>query len=261
MALIKCPKCGHNISDKALQCPKCGFNPHYHSGSQPQLSPSHIHMSREIKKNDDNNSVSRAWMYIAIGAGCVLLLVACIFILNNNTSKDLDNRYVDTLRDNSEMAPVSLDTNAPATIKDNTTKKKNKTSDPQPLTQYFIVNVEKGSVYFRDNENMAKVLKSLGFKTKVYNDVDFCEDGGPLLKASRDGTTVTLTFDGEDMYCKIHFNTEEELSKFIESMEVSQWERSGRYYSKGNNPACVYAKIEGNSVIMISPFEMLPNNF
>lgn len=24
MALIKCPKCGHNISDKAKQCPKCG---------------------------------------------------------------------------------------------------------------------------------------------------------------------------------------------------------------------------------------------
>lgn len=26
MALIKCSKCGHNISDKAPQCPNCGYS-------------------------------------------------------------------------------------------------------------------------------------------------------------------------------------------------------------------------------------------
>ena len=25
MALIKCPECGNEVSDKALSCPKCGF--------------------------------------------------------------------------------------------------------------------------------------------------------------------------------------------------------------------------------------------
>lgn len=26
MALIKCPECGKNISDKAVACPQCGYN-------------------------------------------------------------------------------------------------------------------------------------------------------------------------------------------------------------------------------------------
>lgn len=26
MAIIKCPGCGNNVSDKAVQCPKCGYN-------------------------------------------------------------------------------------------------------------------------------------------------------------------------------------------------------------------------------------------
>jgi ribosomal protein L7/L12 len=25
MALIKCPECGHDVSDKAASCPKCGY--------------------------------------------------------------------------------------------------------------------------------------------------------------------------------------------------------------------------------------------
>ena len=25
MALIKCPECGHDVSDKAKACPNCGF--------------------------------------------------------------------------------------------------------------------------------------------------------------------------------------------------------------------------------------------
>ena len=26
MAIIQCPGCGNNVSDKAVQCPKCGYN-------------------------------------------------------------------------------------------------------------------------------------------------------------------------------------------------------------------------------------------
>lgn len=25
MAIIKCPECGHNVSDKAKSCPNCGY--------------------------------------------------------------------------------------------------------------------------------------------------------------------------------------------------------------------------------------------
>lgn len=32
MALVACPECGHNVSDKALACPSCGF-PRGESGS------------------------------------------------------------------------------------------------------------------------------------------------------------------------------------------------------------------------------------
>ncbi len=38
MALIKCPECGHMISDKAKACPKCGCPVEFNEGTTPKVS-------------------------------------------------------------------------------------------------------------------------------------------------------------------------------------------------------------------------------
>ena len=35
MALIKCPECGNEVSDKALSCPKCGFPIYNYQSKSP----------------------------------------------------------------------------------------------------------------------------------------------------------------------------------------------------------------------------------
>jgi ribosomal protein L7/L12 len=40
MALIKCPECSNEISDKAIACPKCGYP--LQPGSQPQPADSDL---------------------------------------------------------------------------------------------------------------------------------------------------------------------------------------------------------------------------
>lgn len=45
MALIKCPECGHEVSDKAVRCPNCGF-PISHS-TRPS---NNYHLSENIQK-------------------------------------------------------------------------------------------------------------------------------------------------------------------------------------------------------------------
>lgn len=52
MALIKCPKCGREISDKAKQCPGCGWNP------IENASPEHI--AEDIPANFINPSVDHS---------------------------------------------------------------------------------------------------------------------------------------------------------------------------------------------------------
>lgn len=43
MALVECPECSKEISDKALECPSCGFpiekNKNHHSSDHPKLIP------------------------------------------------------------------------------------------------------------------------------------------------------------------------------------------------------------------------------
>ncbi len=53
MALIKCPECGNEISDKALKCPKCGYE------------------NKKVKK-------SKAPIFIGVGIGLGILLILLI---------------------------------------------------------------------------------------------------------------------------------------------------------------------------------------
>ena len=80
MALIKCPKCGHNISDKAKQCPKCG-NVIARNNGVPQ---DNMPQDNTLSSNKTNAAV------LAVLIICILALaviICCVVIPASNGSK------------------------------------------------------------------------------------------------------------------------------------------------------------------------------
>lgn len=71
MALIKCPECGGEISDKAVQCPHCGYE-----------------MTVLMNEPIENNIPNKKQQYIGIGM-CILACVLFIFAIKNIT----DDKY------------------------------------------------------------------------------------------------------------------------------------------------------------------------
>lgn len=72
MALIKCPKCGHNISDKAKQCPKCGHIIARNNGVPQDNMP----------QDDTPSSNKTDGMLIALLVGvAILFLIIFVFVL------------------------------------------------------------------------------------------------------------------------------------------------------------------------------------
>ena len=143
--------------------------------------------------------------------------------------------------------------------------KPNKPSKPSdfstntnPLTQYFIVEVVNYGVHFRNTTDLTRMLKSLGFRTQT----NFGRNSNEWFRASRNGTTVQFKYNGEESYCIIKFRNQQELDEFIDSMFRSHWVFDGRIYSHPDNDSGkVYAKVNGLTVTLIEPFEMLPYNF
>lgn len=71
MALIKCPECGNEISDKAIACPHCGYE-------RTELTNESVETKIPNKKQQ----------YIGIGM-CIFACILFIFAIKNIT----DNEY------------------------------------------------------------------------------------------------------------------------------------------------------------------------
>ena len=120
----------------------------------------------------------------------------------------------------------------------------------KPLTQYFIVEVMDYGVTFRNTADLTRMLKSIGFSAK---------GSGRFL---RNGTSIQFKGNGYDSYCIIKFRNQAELDDFIDSLYRSHWELWGHIFEHPDNDmGKVYAKVNGLTVTLICPFEMLPNNF
>lgn len=104
MAIIKCPECGHDVSDKAPRCPSCGVEilgnlticpkcgtryllsqkscPKCHY----QSTPNSIQVPEQNKKS---NSINNKNLYLTIIIGIIVLIVIAItgiYIYNNQNS-------------------------------------------------------------------------------------------------------------------------------------------------------------------------------
>lgn len=271
MALKPCPGCGHNISDKARQCPHCAYELRREkqavrnsSGSRPTqiVRPQPQDSLKIIPDPEPNRGMSKGVIAALITVGLLLIAATTgFFIYQENHKYNYDYYdYSDTLQTPDYTSSTGIPAAAPEEYGD-TTKVAVETIPEKPLTQYFLVDKRGSSMFFRDADDMKRVLKVIGFTATVYDTSD-CDYGCTVLKANRDGTEITLRFNGEDKFCDIRFASDYEMQKFIESLEASEWEYDGRLYSKGSGPnGTLYVRPGGKRVTIISPFEMLPSDF
>ena len=79
MALINCPQCGKQVSDKALKCPHCGLD----------MTVSYIPPKEETAIREESQKKPRkVWPVVAIVVGCIALVaVASWFFVFHDTQK------------------------------------------------------------------------------------------------------------------------------------------------------------------------------
>ena len=114
----------------------------------------------------------------------------------------------------------------------------------KPLTQYYLVDATGGQATLRSKSQMGKMLKSLGFKIV---------SSGATFKATRNGTTVTMTKIRNGNKCIINFASQSEVNQFVESMNKSGWGKSGNSYMHPNVMfgGGVHATVNGRTVTLI----------
>lgn len=89
MALIKCPKCGKEMSDRAASCPQCGTS----------INEIMAELRTPVNSSCKNGKTKRvpAWVGILIIIGTLLLMVGIVWFFvfkpskNNLDQKSFDN--------------------------------------------------------------------------------------------------------------------------------------------------------------------------
>lgn len=78
MALIKCPKCGKEISDKATVCPKCGKN----FQNKEESTVSHQNLTNQKFRS------KKGKMGVILGIVCMLVLIGVLYFQKANNSEN-----------------------------------------------------------------------------------------------------------------------------------------------------------------------------
>lgn len=94
MALIKCPNCGQDISDKAEKCPNCGWE------------------KNEKKKNSESQFKMPSNQYIVFGGIVVAAMIICIIVcvgITNNICKRYEKSIIDTIQNSTVKEERTLE--------------------------------------------------------------------------------------------------------------------------------------------------------
>ena len=91
MALIKCTKCGHMISDKATKCPKCGCPTNIESAASQNAGNNNQQISQQpVYHNKGNGGNNNKWLYAIIALLLVVLAGGGYYFYNQNKQKEED---------------------------------------------------------------------------------------------------------------------------------------------------------------------------
>ncbi len=98
MALIKCPECGSEISDKAFHCPKCGCPISMEKGEEIQMSLNQPDLGKEkvviVKGNSGCMGCLSDFMWFVFWA-CVIagIILGIVVYINKESSSSRSNGY------------------------------------------------------------------------------------------------------------------------------------------------------------------------
>lgn len=201
---------------------------------------------------------------LTIFSTAAILAIACAGCNSADKADDAvsEAKAEQTKNNRATSAPQSQDT-------EQTVVNDNEVEQPSlpPLTQYALVEVLDGNlgVGFRSKADV--ILEKLGFTVKKRDRPADADEMEPYIsmtahRQEKDGSTNVVMQNGEDQQITIDFASSKALEAFVESMRKSGYEYEGGIYSHPKNAlGKIYAKVEGSKVKLISPFEMLPNNW
>ena len=94
MALVTCPQCGKQISDKAVKCPHCGFVSGSSQNNQPSLSSDRLQQGIVPKKT------RKKWWIIPIVVVGISAIMVPLGIFNNKENPDSELTKLDFTKTN-----------------------------------------------------------------------------------------------------------------------------------------------------------------
>ena len=191
MALIKCPKCGQMISDKATHCPKCGIPVSLAQSSNQQENTAGSYIYTE-------ESSSKKWLYAVIGILVIALLglAAWLFIFNDdkqNQSEQIvstENKNSDKDSDNT-ATPQSMDLHGYV--------------GKYPITMHldFDINNVNGYYFYNSGSSKLQLTGTININHIELNETT--QEGRPT--GHFDGEMVNGEYSGEFInYKGEHFN-------------------------------------------------------
>lgn len=88
MALIKCPECGKEVSDKAVRCPHCGMPLNeIHSVTQESTN-NDAGRNTELSQSQKEKKRIHKWLLVIFIVGSLLLIGGIVFLFFNGKSTD-----------------------------------------------------------------------------------------------------------------------------------------------------------------------------
>lgn len=181
MALITCPECGKQISEKARECPHCGnpLNPSYYPQQQHNIQPS-------------NNS-KPGWLLPVLIAAVAVLAATLGFIIFNRSQQPAQNDFTSTSASVGIESPYQGGATSPATAAQPIEKSRThaqsepsvKYRDPSTLVRYCINTINYGYVNVRrkpsTKSGVVKVLYDYdsfyGHPMSSTNWIEYVENG------------------------------------------------------------------------------------
>ena len=206
MALIKCPKCGKEISDKATNCVGCGWKVELAKNSIKEQNTKLQHTLTEKREKSFPNSNIFFMVFLAFVVICFMVIVwrrldkfeseIEVFTSNNLTDSEV---LVDNSEDNTEKIP---DENSDDISEQDTTGSVNVDNDVAIDKEQIMSNVDETTNMSAETENSSDGVVKVGnlevdSSDHTGNGATYHLTDAAVLEVDEKDNTVKVTVKGE----------------------------------------------------------------